>query len=200
MVADRVRVNRRMRVIRVLCLAVAALSLGTSAGWAQQRPTTTSAVRDKAAPKSKQKRVTSGPAKSSTAPAQRDDKAADSELSFSGARRDPFKLPEITVSKGAPVLDSAGGVLPPGVRGLVISQIRLQGVVREQAANKMIAVVTNETRRAYFLSENESVYNGVVSKITPDAVYFAENVLDTHGRVTTHEVVKRLGSASGEGR
>ena len=83
---------------------------------------------------------------------------------------------------------------------MLISQLKLEGVVREQTDNKMIAVVTNETKRAYFLHENDSVYNGVVSKITPDAVYFKENVLDANGRVTTREVVKRLGSAPGEGR
>jgi hypothetical protein len=93
-----------------------------------------------------------------------------------------------------------GGVLPPGKRGLVISHLLLQGVVREQTSNKMIAVVTNETKVARFLYENDALYNGVVSKITPDAVYFKENVLDAKGRVTTREVVKRLGSAPGEGR
>jgi type II secretory pathway component PulC len=93
-----------------------------------------------------------------------------------------------------------GGVLPTGKRGLLISHLVLQGVVREQTSNKMIAVVTNETKVARFLYENDSLYNGVVSKITPDAVYFKENVLDSNGRVTTHEVVKRLGSAPGEGR
>ena len=64
----------------------------------------------------------------------------------------------------------------------------------------MIAVVTNYTKRAYFLRENDTVYNGVVSKITPDAVYFKENTLDSNGRVGAHEVVMRLGSAPGEGR
>jgi hypothetical protein len=118
-------------------------------------------------------------------------------------KRDPFKLPEAAGGKGGAesVMESTpGGVLPPGVRGLLISQLKLEGVVREETANKMIAVVINETKRAYFLTENESVYNGVVSKITPDAVYFKENVLDPNGHVTTHEVVKRLGSAPGEGR
>jgi hypothetical protein len=64
----------------------------------------------------------------------------------------------------------------------------------------MIAVVTNETKRAYFLNEGDAVYNGVVSKITPDAVYFKENVLDSNGKVWTRDVMKRLGSAPGEGR
>ena len=90
--------------------------------------------------------------------------------------------------------------MPPGSRGLLISQLKLEGVVREQVNNKMIAVVTNETRRAYFLTENEAVYNGVVSKITPDSIYFKENVLDANGRVTTREVVKRMNPTPGEGR
>jgi hypothetical protein len=83
---------------------------------------------------------------------------------------------------------------------LIVSQLRLEGVVREQTSNKMIAVVTNETRRAYFLTEKQAVYNGIVTKITLDAVYFTENALDADGRVTTREVVKKLNSAPGEGR
>jgi hypothetical protein len=116
-------------------------------------------------------------------------------------KRDPFKLPPPPgkeVAGGIP--EGAGGPLPPGTRGLIVSQLRVEGVVRENTTNKMIAVVTNETKRAYFLTENDTVYNGVVSKITPDAVYFKENVLDQEGRVSTREVVKKLGSAPGEGR
>jgi hypothetical protein len=64
----------------------------------------------------------------------------------------------------------------------------------------MIAVVTNSSKRAYFLRENDTLYNGVVSKITPDAIYFKENTLDSKGRVETHQVVAKLGSAPGEGR
>jgi len=127
--------------------------------------------------------------------------------SLGAGKRDPFKLPEMggaggRVAGSEDVLESAvpSGPLPQGVRGLLISQLRLEGVVREQTSNKMIAVVTNDTKRAYFLYENESVYNGVVSKITPDSVYFKENVLDRSGRVTTREVVRRLGAAPGEGR
>jgi hypothetical protein len=92
------------------------------------------------------------------------------------------------------------GVLPPGIRGLVISDLRLEGIVRQEPANTMIAVVTNYTKRAYFLRVNDAVYNGVVSRITPEAVYFRENTLDSSGRVATHEVELKLGSAPGEGR
>jgi hypothetical protein len=144
------------------------------------------------------------PAKSAPAPAQRKGAAATSHSSpLAAGRRDPFKIPEVASNKGGAgnTLESPpGGVLPQGKRGLLISHLTLEGVVREQASNKMIAVVTNETKLAHFLYENDAVYNGIVSKITPDAIYFNENVLDANGRVTTREVVKRLGSAPGEGR
>jgi len=124
--------------------------------------------------------------------------SAKATTSTAAGRRDPFKawvapsLPNRSVPEP--------GALPAGTRGLVISGLRLEGVVREEAGNAMIAVVTNYTKRAYFLRVNDAVYNGVVSKITSEAIYFKENTLDSRGRVTTHEVEIKLGSAPGEGR
>jgi len=89
------------------------------------------------------------------------------------------------------------GPLPPGPRGLVISQLRVEGIVRLDTNNTMIAVVDNDRNRAYFLRENDAVYNGIVSKITPDSVIFRENALDQSGKVTVREVVKRLGQGPG---
>jgi hypothetical protein len=98
------------------------------------------------------------------------------------------------------VAEAAGGALPPGSRGLVIFQLRLEGIVHDESTNQFIAVVTNYTKRAYFLRVNDTVYNGVVSKITSDAVYFRENTLDSQGQVGTREVVMKLGSGPGEER
>jgi hypothetical protein len=61
----------------------------------------------------------------------------------------------------------------------------------------MIAVVDNNANRAYFLRESDAVYNGVVSKITPDSVIFRENALDQNGAMVVREVVKRLGQGPG---
>ena len=116
-------------------------------------------------------------------------------------RRDPFKLPPPPSPKGsAGALDMAAGPLPPGTRGLVIGQLRLGGIVRQDTTHMMLAVVINSANRAYFLRESDVLYNGVVSKITPDSVQFRENYLDPNGRVQTREVVKRLGQAPGERR
>lgn len=116
--------------------------------------------------------------------------------------RDPFKLPPPPgPGNEAPVgAEELRGPLPPGARGLVINQLRLEGVVRLDQSNTMIAVVTNYTNRAYFLRENDAVYNGVVSKITPDSIGFRENYLDQYGRAQVREVVRRLSGAPGEGR
>jgi hypothetical protein len=98
------------------------------------------------------------------------------------------------------VTGAASGILPAGTKGLVISELRVEGIVRQESENNMIAVVATHTKRAYFLRVNDAVHDGVVSKITPEAVYFKENTLDSSGRVATHEVVLKLGSAPGEGR
>jgi hypothetical protein len=135
-------------------------------------------------------------AASSESPDQSQAKPAPSE----GGRRDPFLIPK--VPKGGPLAEQmeGAGPLPPGKRGLIISQLRLEGVVRQTGGRPTIAVVTNSTNRAYFLRESDEVYNGVVSKITPDSIYFTENVRTPGGPMTSREVIKRLGSGPGENR
>jgi hypothetical protein len=118
------------------------------------------------------------------------------EVSAVTAKRDPFKLPPPPVP-GGEGMQQIIGPLPPGPRGLVIGQLRVEGIVRLDTNNTMIAVVDNNRNRAYFLRENDAVYNGVVSKITPDSVIFRENALDQNGKVQVREVVKRLGQGPG---
>ena len=120
------------------------------------------------------------------------------ESSSAAGRRDPFKAWVAPSSADHSAVDPVR--LPAGTRGLVISGLRLEGIVRQQPADEMIAVVTNDTKRAYFLRVNDTVYNGVVSKITPAAIYFKENTLNSQGRVVAREVEIKLGSALGEGR
>lgn len=120
------------------------------------------------------------------------------ESPSAAGRRDPFKAWVAPSSADHSAVDPVR--LPAGTRGLVISGLRLEGIVRQQPADEMIAVVTNDTKRAYFLRVNDTVYNGVVSKITPAAIYFKENALNSQGRVVTREVEIKLGSALGEGR
>jgi len=73
---------------------------------------------------------------------------------------------------------------------LVIDQIELKGVVK--TVNGMIAMVENTAKKAYFLRENDPVFNGYVLKITGDSVIFKESTTDNQGRTVTRDVVKRV--------
>jgi Tfp pilus assembly protein PilP len=77
-----------------------------------------------------------------------------------------------------------------GKKCLDIEQIALHGVVKSD--NGMIAVVTNGLNKAYFLRENDPVFNGYVVKITVDSIVFKQTLQDRLGKPFTKDVVKRI--------
>ena len=97
-------------------------------------------------------------------------------------RRDPFI---------SPVVSHAGGSgCNTGKKCLEIGAINLRGVVRAESG--YIAVVSNGLNKAYFLRENDPVFNGYVMKITGDSVVFQETLQDRLGKTFTREVVKKI--------
>jgi hypothetical protein len=98
-------------------------------------------------------------------------------------QRDPFISPVVNQSM-------AGSGCSVGKRCLAIDQIALKGVVRSD--NGMIAVVVNALDKAYFLRENDPVFNGYVVRITGDSIIFKETVLDRLGKQFTREVTKKI--------
>jgi hypothetical protein len=91
----------------------------------------------------------------------------------------------------SPVVNSATGpACSTGKRCLEIDQIVVRGVVKSETG--MIAVVVNAINKAYFLKENDPVYNGYVLKITGDSVVFKETYQDKLGKELTREIVKKL--------
>ena len=96
-------------------------------------------------------------------------------------KRDPFF---------SPVVQTNGSGCSTGKKCLEIGAINLRGVVKSDAG--FIAVVTNNLNKAYFLRENDPVFNGYVVKITGDSVVFQETIQDKLGKSFTREVVKRI--------
>jgi hypothetical protein len=96
-------------------------------------------------------------------------------------KRDPFF---------SPVVQQGGSGCSTGKKCLEIGNINLRGVVKSDSG--FIAVVTNNLNKAYFLRENDPVFNGYVVKITGDSVVFQETVEDKLGKQFTREVVKRI--------
>jgi hypothetical protein len=97
-------------------------------------------------------------------------------------KRDPFFSPVVQ--------QPTGSGCSSGKKCLDIGQINLRGVVKSETG--FIAVVTNSLNKAYFLRENDPVFNGYVVKITGDAVVFQQTVLDKLGKPLSREVVKRI--------
>jgi Tfp pilus assembly protein PilP len=119
------------------------------------------------------------PAPAKTAAAAKP-KAEDKKWAMSG-KRDPFF---------SPVVQQNGSGCSTGKKCLEIGNINLRGVVKSDSG--FIAVVTNNLNKAYFLRENDPVFNGYVVKITGDSVVFQETVQDKLGKPFTREVVKRI--------
>ena len=120
------------------------------------------------------------PAPAKNANASKPPKPEEKKWAMSG-KRDPFF---------SPVVQTNGSGCSTGKKCLEIGAINLRGVVRSDAG--FIAVVTNNLNKAYFLRENDPVFNGYVVKITGDSVVFQETIQDKLGKSFTREVVKRI--------
>jgi hypothetical protein len=101
-----------------------------------------------------------------------------------GNRRDPFVSPIVKASGGG------GPACETGKRCLMVDQIQLKGIVK--SPNGYIAVVENAAKRAYFLRENDPVFNGSVVRITGDSVIFREQTVDKLGKQSMREVTKKV--------
>ena len=97
--------------------------------------------------------------------------------------RDPFLSPVVGHINGDSGCSS-------GKRCLAVEQIALTGVVKSDGG--MIAVVVNALNKAYFLRENDPVFNGYVVRITTDSIVFKETVEDKLGKPFTREVTKKI--------
>jgi len=112
-----------------------------------------------------------------------DPKKDEHKISMAGGRRDPFVSPVVNHSMG-------GSGCSTGKRCLAVDQIALTGIVKSDAG--MIAVVVNAMNKAYFLRENDPVFNGYVVKITGDSIIFKETMQDKLGKSFTREVTKKI--------
>jgi hypothetical protein len=113
--------------------------------------------------------------------AEGEELAPDAKYRANG-RRDPFVSPVVS--------HSGGSGCSTGKKCLEIGAINLRGVVHSEGG--FIAVVSNSMNKAYFLRENDPVFNGYVVKITGDSIVFQETLQDRVGKSFTREVVKKI--------
>lgn len=116
-----------------------------------------------------------------TAEASKAPKPEEKKWAMNG-KRDPFFSPVVQ--------QATGSGCSTGKKCLEIGQINVRGVVKAESG--FIAVVTNSLNKAYFLHENDPVFNGYVVRITGDSVVFQETVQDKLGKSVTREVTKKI--------
>jgi hypothetical protein len=155
----------------------------TPATAVSAKTSTKPATKIAAAPTSPAKDTNTASSEKETAKNEKaeDKKSEDKKYAMTG-KRDPFISPVVNRSMGSGC--------STGKKCLDIEQIALHGVVKSD--NGMIAVVTNGLNKAYFLRENDPVFNGYVVKITVDSIVFKQTLQDRLGKSFTKDVVKRI--------
>ncbi len=98
-------------------------------------------------------------------------------------RRDPFR----SLIGPAPKLE---GDRPPGVRGLLIDEMKLQGVFRTRQG--LSAMVQGADNKGYLIRIGDKVFDGEVIRITPTSVVFRQEVNDPTRIERYREVVKDI--------
>ena len=116
----------------------------------------------------------------------------DTALAPTVHRRDPFAALVSATQQGP----SIPAHLPPGKAGLMVSTLRVDGIVR--GPNGMLVVVTNPQQRTYFLRQGDRLYDGSVEQISMDGVSFKEVGKDPFGKPIERVVTKRIYPTAGE--
>lgn len=99
-------------------------------------------------------------------------------------RRDPFT----SLARSGTALTASNR--PVGIRGLLISELSLRGVV--QSRQRLLATVEGPDKRTYTISNGDALLDGTVKVITADAVVFLQQVTDPLSPITQREIRKTL--------
>jgi hypothetical protein len=109
-------------------------------------------------------------------------------------RRDPFRSLDVTETVQA---SAAPAIRPPGLKGQLVSEIHLAGIVKSK--NQHMAMATGYRGKTYFLQQNDELYDGKVLEIKSDAVIFSQTLISNQGKRLSQRVVKKLYPTRGEG-
>jgi hypothetical protein len=102
-------------------------------------------------------------------------------------RRDPFR------SLFETLRPNSGGKRPPGVAGMLVAEVDLTGIVKDDnGGNK--AMVMGSDNKGYFLGVGDSVYDGTLIAIDPrlGTITFRQKINDPRIIKPYRDVLKRL--------
>lgn len=102
-----------------------------------------------------------------------------------GGRRDPFRslLVRNTTERSR--------LRPPGLGGVMIDEIDLQGTIRTKSG--WMAFIRSADNRSYVLRKGQALFDGEVLDVTSTEVIFRQNVNDPTNPKPFREVTKTMG-------
>ncbi|HKC25460.1 MAG TPA: hypothetical protein VKF32_11995 [Thermoanaerobaculia bacterium] len=101
-----------------------------------------------------------------------------------GGRRDPFRSLLIRNT------NEKVGERPPGLAGMMVEELDLQGTIKTAAG--WVAMMRGTDNRSYLLKKGTTVFDGEVTDITGSEVTFRQNVNDPTNPKPFRDVVKAL--------
>jgi type IV pilus assembly protein PilP len=99
-------------------------------------------------------------------------------------RRDPFRSLLLRAEKGV------AGQRPPGVPGIAIDDVILQGIWRTRAG--YVAQIRGTDNKSYLLRAGDQLYDGEVLRIAPNEVTFRQNLNDPQSVKPFRDITKQL--------
>lgn len=117
----------------------------------------------------------------------RGEEAADAGGAFSyepAGRRDPFR----SLLSGR--LREDLGDRPPGLRGMAVDEIKLQGIMR--LPDGYVAMIQGTDNTSYLLHAGAVLWDGTVERIEPGRVIFKVQVADPQSLRPYREIVRTL--------
>jgi hypothetical protein len=99
-------------------------------------------------------------------------------------RRDPFRSLLVRPEKGV------AGQRPPGVPGIAIDDVILQGIWRTRAG--YVAQIRGTDNKSYLLRAGDQLYDGEVLRIAPNEVTFRQNLNDPQSVKPFRDITKQL--------
>jgi Tfp pilus assembly protein PilP len=109
-------------------------------------------------------------------------------------RRDPFRSLDVTNTIQA---SAAPIVRPAGVKGQLVSEIKLIGVVKSKDGIRAIA--EGYRGRTFFIHQGDDLYDGKVLEVRNDSLLLSQILTDSFGKKISQQIVKKLHPTRGEG-
>jgi len=102
-------------------------------------------------------------------------------------RRDPFRSLLVRAE------NRGRGARPPGIAGIAIDDITVQGIWRTRAG--YVAQIRATDNKSYLLRPGDLLYDGEVTSVGPNEVSFRQNLNDPQSVKPFRDVTKQLNAA-----